>query len=903
MKSGTAAPVGPANELRSHVGVSVRNTPMLIYAGFFAVGIGLTQWQWVTPAVLVYVIAVCGGLTCLATLRAPRVMLLTLCVMWCGLGWLASELEPQTTIQTEVLHDANGLSRRMTGSIERVSPIRDDGGAEQGVQLDVRLNTIEELSTNASQMVPIVGGVRLMVYEKSGVAIQHWRCGENISTNAMLHPSEKFLDPGAWDYAAYLAQQGVSVRAAVDDDAIHHDSGEAAGWHPACRIHAMQSWAGDKLKEYVGSRANNLLPSKFKLCADDAGALAAMILGDRTELDRTVKSNFVSTGSFHLFVVSGLHIALIAGIVFCLLRRMGLTEIVCLLLMLLTTSAYSLLTGLGEPVQRALAMTTLFVVARLLWRQTSSLNALGTTALVLLVATPHLLFDASLQMTAMAVLAIAGIAVPLGERSFLPYARATKKLKLVEMDASMTPHLAQFRVELRLIEMHIAEALGWRFKHLTTLLVEWALWAAELMQITLIVEIAMILPMAIWFHRIPLLALPANMIAMPLLMVMAPLGMILLLAALISPWTGLLPMIVTAGLLHFAEWFAAVLSHLHIGDMYYSQLRTPGPTLMELMLALVMFTGALIFVSRKWRWAPVFAVATLICCALVSIWPSAMLRTPQRLEVTAIDVGQGDSIFVVTPDGHTLLVDAGGPIGGPYSQSNANDASVAFDIGEEVVSPYLWSRQVRRLDAVAVTHAHSDHMGGMPAVLRNFRPHELWLGGTLDAPEEHELLVTAAELGIPVKHWTEGARFNFGGLPVRVLWPPPQMKLTARSANNDSLVMELDYGMGRALLEGDAEAPSEAGMLASGALEPVTLLKVAHHGSMTSSTEQFLNAIMPTYALLSVGRVNPFGHPKDEVIKSFGKRHVRLYRTDRMGQLTVLMDPKGNVTTSAFTSR
>jgi competence protein ComEC len=222
-----------------------------------------------------------------------------------------------------------------------------------------------------------------------------------------------------------------------------------------------------------------------------------------------------------------------------------------------------------------------------------------------------------------------------------------------------------------------------------------------------------------------------------------------------------------------------------------------------------------------------------------------------------------------------LLIDAGGPIGGAQAP-NGN-----FEIGEDVVSPVLWSRNIRRLDAVALTHAHSDHMGGMVSVLRNFHPRVLWVGSNPGIPAYEALLDEAHRLGIPVESLAAGDHFAFGGAQVQVLAPAAGYVPGPAASNDDSLVLHVALGGTSVLLEGDAQAASEQQMLGEGLHSD--LLKVGHHGSKTSTTPRFLAAVAPTFAIISVAHHNPYGHPKMEVLDRLQDEHIRTFRTDAEG--------------------
>jgi competence protein ComEC len=343
------------------------------------------------------------------------------------------------------------------------------------------------------------------------------------------------------------------------------------------------------------------------------------------------------------------------------------------------------------------------------------------------------------------------------------------------------------------------------------------------------------------------------------------------------------------------------LVHL-FGSLALSDFRIPGPLLWQSALFCALL-GAAIVLARGGIWQRRAAWAALLAAALASVMPRPVQHPRDALLVEAIDVGQGDSLLLITPDGKTLLVDGGG-FGGGFSggarqgpfvvDENLSAGTAApqeFDIGEEVVSPALWARGIRRLDVVALSHAHSDHMGGLPAVLHNFRPAELWVGDNPRSSAYVALLREAAELDVQTRTFHAGDAIRLGGTQVRVLAPLPWYQPGPTPMNNDSMVLHVTYGKTSVLLEGDAEAPIEQAMIAEGNVAS-TLLKVGHHGSLTSTKPDFLSRVAPQWAVISCGLHNRFGHPRPEVLAELEQARVRTFSTDIQGATCFRLDGK-----------
>jgi competence protein ComEC len=241
-----------------------------------------------------------------------------------------------------------------------------------------------------------------------------------------------------------------------------------------------------------------------------------------------------------------------------------------------------------------------------------------------------------------------------------------------------------------------------------------------------------------------------------------------------------------------------------------------------------------------------------------------------------------------------MLIDAGG------IPSFGRTRKPGLDIGEDVVSPYLWTRSIKRLDIVVMTHAHEDHMGGMSAVLRNFHPRELWTGATQDSPEWRSVRDTAQRLHIAIRQMQRGPPFPFGGTTMQILAPGPDYLPEAVPKNDDSLVMRVRFGATSLLLTGDMEKKIERELASLGLLEHDDVLKVGHHGSRTSSTPVLLDLEHPTFGIISDGFDNSYGHPHPLTLKALDEHRVKVFRTDEQGLITVVSDGRAlQITTAA----
>lgn len=694
--------------------------------------------------------------------------------------------------------------------------------------------------------------LRVSWYNTPGEIRQKLHYGESYRLPVRIKPVRNAGNPGSFDAERYMHHRGIFWNASV------------AGRQPVQRLatdcgNPAQA-AIYRLRAAIISRIATLSGNDQYLRA----MLGALLIGDNSQLERAWIENYRKTGTYHAIVVSGLHVTVLAAALAFILRWLFLPRNLAFILCCVLAILYALICDLSAPVIRAAGGFLLYSIAQFFYRRARPLNLLAAVAIVFLLADPEQLFEGSFQLSFLAVLALCALAAPLQEISTKPWGSALHRLEDPKIRPS-DPAAAELRLELRLATEALAGLLHCRvtrFRKVTRSLLQPFLFSFDLTLTSAVVLVGLSLPTVLFFHRLNFASLTANLPVVILLTLGVVAGF---LALLIGPMAApALSALLTLSR-EVVDW------HLQ----WDSAGRVPDPPswLIVFLPATLLATAMLARLRPRWSLLAASASIALFLYLALHPYDRQPILAPGKLELSAIDIGQGDALFLATPAKHLAILDGGG------------SRSDRFDPGESVLSPYLWTRQINRIDTLIASHGDLDHIGGLLATYDNFQPRRVWASRHIRGPLWEKLKVKAGE---KIQYLAAGDRVQLGDIAVEVLWPPADASI--EKSNLASLVLLLHHGCHSFLLTGDIERSVEAELFASGKLAKIDVLKVAHHGSKTSTSLDFVTATRPTISLISAGFANPFGHPHHDVVQRLADAHSLILRTDLLGQIRIFSD-------------
>ncbi len=751
--------------------------------------------------------------------------------IWCVffLGYIHAALS-DLAIKRESAHILE-LARReeeqvLTGVVIR-APVPTENGARAVVSLYALHTPVGD--------EPIQGRISLAL---SGVLPRDVAPGDLIRFEASLRPVRNYRTPGAFDMESWWKTQGVMV------------SGRAASLSRVAFLGHLTSSPDLPAWRYLLESARHRLLTA--LCGpmqdhEFDGIAAALLTGEKTWISAQTREAFSRTGTSHLLAVSGLHMALVSllaggGVYFLLLRSGRLllylnARKISLSIATIAAFLYAGLAGFSPSAVRAFLMIAAFGAAFLADRPQNPFNTLAIAAFLILAFEPRDLTSLSFQLSFAAVFF----------------------LILFFRNRS-----AQTR----------GDPLPWPRRVLDNL--------KGLAAVTLVASLATAPLISLYFPRLSLAAIPANLILVPLatflIMPLLLLGAILFFLG--GPGAGALPW-------NAAAWiFSPVIPAMEVVSGWrWAAPPVPRPDCATLFLLYgILAYAAMLAEDKRKTKAVLIAIFFLLLTHPVQGWIGKIGPKETRLHV--LDVGQGTAQVVEFPDGSALVMDGGG------------GSNPEFDIGERIVAPFLRSLGIRKIWAVAASHPERDHIGGLPALLDMFSVDEFWRNS--DTSRTHDwkrLEKNRIRNEIPERVFTKRTRIEHAGVMIEV-WPPDRCA-GLDSLNARSLVLVLETGGRRMLLSGDMDTAREA-CLVDADIGDMDVVVVPHHGSRTSSSLVFLHEIRPEIAIVPVGYRNPFRLPNDEVMKRYEGLGCALYRTDQDGTVTITISD-GSLDVSTYT--
>lgn len=689
---------------------------------------------------------------------------------------------------------------------------------------------------------PTSGRLMLTIYESAN----ELSYGDSVLVEkARVRKPFGFKNPGSFDYAKYMKTEGIDAVTGISNKVRIKVVGREPVPLPMMLIYKMK----ERMESFLDRRASKV----------EAALIRALVLGQKGQLDEGLNKAFYTTGTAHLLAVSGSNIAFIAmafylifRVLFKLIWRFTLIgsrmiirpSKIAAAATILPVLFYAGLVGGGISVIRAAIMALTYILMVLLDRGKDTFNALALAALIILIFYPGSLFGASFQLSFMAVFAI---------------------LLLNELFLKPKPP----------DPLEKLEAKG--KKRLLPKLYSYA-------AVSFIATLATAPLVAYHFTRVSLVGFLANIFIVPLASVLVPLGIISLFVATFYESVAaalLMPSLILSHLLiYLLNFFASFpLAHFHT---FKPDLATMG------LIYGAIFSGMMV---KKRPLARVilggFIAAFLISTSIRVVWGGG----GGILKVTFLDIGQGDSAFVQFPNGKNMIID-----GGPARKAG-------LDAGEMIVTPFLLSKWIWRVDALVASHGHPDHAGGLEHIWRTFNVGQAW--GDVPFSKAND----AGRLA-PWRSAKELARIgrlpiDGGGATVKVMHPSPLFPTELagegdKAINNNSIVLKLEYGQVSFLFTGDIESEAEDFLIRSRAGLRSTILKVPHHGSYSSSGDLFIKAVTPEVAVISAALGNIYNFPNKRALERYEKHGVSVFRTDLMGAVKIVTDGQSySVTTQA----
>jgi competence protein ComEC len=662
------------------------------------------------------------------------------------------------------------------------------------------------------------------------------RVGDRLRLSCRLYSPRGFRNPGGFSYERHLALERIHTIGFLSEKKGWVKLGEGFKNPVTLRV---ERWR-DRIRHFLDREASPPASGIFK----------ALVLGEQGGIPEEIKESFILTGTAHLLAISGDQFGIVALLSFSLmiwiLKR---SEFLLLSVSVRKWAAgltipciilYAFIAGGGISVIRAAIMVITFLVSILLDRERNLLHTLALAAFLILLFSPPSLFDVSFQLSFLAVLSI---------------------LYLV-------PRLLQ---ELKQEEISVLPKASWRKNIL------------KYIMLSLLVTAVAIIGTA------PFVALHFNRFA--------PVGFFTNL--FIVPWVGFLivPLSLSASIFSFfLTPLATFLIHINsfitlmllrvlasLASLPFASRFVSTPTPFEIILFYL-----LLFLSvhvKKRRLARYLILGICVVCALDLAFWNLKDSFQKDLRLSFIDVGHGDSILIEFPKGRRMLIDGGGL----YDDR--------FDTGKNVIAPFLWSKKIRRIDTLVLTHPDPDHLKGLNFIASWFSIGEFWDNGFQTESESYlQLRKTLHEKRVKAQSLTEETPpQTIGGVEVSFLNPPAWKAMqksteNLRDLNNSSLVMKLRFKNVSVLLTGDIGKEAEERMLRGDYSLRSDILKIPHHGSSSSSSPLFLERVRPTYAILSVGERNIGKLPHPEVLRRYQQLGAILYRTDIQGAITVVTD-------------